>query len=198
MTKMPVLETERTSIRPFVLDDLEAVHQLLDVELSDDESTRSEDDLMAERRRWLQWTVLSYEQLAKLHQPPYGDRAVIQKSTGRLIGACGFVPLLNAFEQLPYFAAHAQERGPVWNTTELGLYYAISPGCQRRGYATEAARGLIAYAFEHLRARRLIATTGHENTGSIGVMKKLGMRIETNTHPEPHWLQVVGILENDR
>jgi RimJ/RimL family protein N-acetyltransferase len=198
MTKMPVLETKRTSIRPFVLDDLEAVHQLLDVELSDGNSTSSDDDTMAERRRWLQWTILNYEQLAKLHQPPYGDRAVIQKSTGRLIGACGYVPLLNAFEKLPYFAASGQDRQSVWVTTELGLYYAISPGCQRRGYATEAAQGLIAYAFERLRAKRVIATTDHDNRGSIGVMKKLGMRIETNPHPEPPWLQVVGILENDR
>ena len=36
-----------------------------------------------------------YEQLAKLRQPPYGDRAVVLKPTGRLIGACGYVPCLN-------------------------------------------------------------------------------------------------------
>ena len=27
------------------------------------------------------------------------------------------------------------------------------------------------------------------------VMRKLGMRIERNPSPEPHWLQVVGVLE---
>ncbi len=33
MMSMPVLETERLRIRPFTLDDLEAIHQLLDVDL---------------------------------------------------------------------------------------------------------------------------------------------------------------------
>jgi len=29
-------------------------------------------------------------------------------------------------------------------------------------------------------------------------MRKVGMRIEKNPFPDPPWLQVVGILENDR
>jgi [ribosomal protein S5]-alanine N-acetyltransferase len=44
--------------------------------------------------------------------------------------------------------------------------------------------------------RRVVATTTYDNEASMGVMRKLGMRIERNPFPDPPWLQVVGILEN--
>jgi GNAT superfamily N-acetyltransferase len=80
-------------------------------------------------------------------------------------------------------------------STEFGLFYAISPTHRRRGYATEAARALIDYAFEHLKLKRIIAETDYDNIASIGVMKKLGMRIEKNPLPEPAWLQIVSVLD---
>ena len=33
------------------------------------------------------------------------------------------------------------------------------------------------------------------NTESQAVMRRLGMRMLTNPHPEPAWLQVVGVLD---
>jgi len=41
----------------------------------------------------------------------------------------------------------------------------------------------------------LIATTEHANADSQAVMRRLGMRMLTNRHPEPAWLQVVGVLD---
>ena len=41
-----------------------------------------------------------------------------------------------------------------------------------------------------------IAAATYDNAASMGVMRKLGMRIEKNPLSEPPWLQVVGILEN--
>jgi GNAT superfamily N-acetyltransferase len=78
----------------------------------------------------------------------------------------------------------------------VGLYYALSPAYQRQGYATEAAQALINYAFTQLHLKRIVATTTYENVASIGVMRKLGMRIEKNPSPDPPGLQVVGILES--
>ncbi len=52
------------------------------------------------------------------------------------------------------------------------------------------------YAFDTLRVRRIVATTEHDNAGSQGVMRRLGMRLERNPFPEPPWLQVVGVLDN--
>jgi hypothetical protein len=80
------------------MENLPVVYQLLDVDLSDAKLGADRMNTLTERAQWLNWTILNYEQLAKLQQPPYGDRAVIFRSTGQLVGACGFVPCLSAFE----------------------------------------------------------------------------------------------------
>lgn len=196
MLQIPVLETGRLRIRPFVMKDLSDVRHLLDVQLDDADLRTDKMESLAEREEWLRWTVLNYSQLAKLRQPPYGDRAVVLKSTGQLIGSCGFVPCLNAFDQLPGFGANNTAQSPGRYSSEFGIFYAISPDHRRNGYASEAAQAMVDYAFEHLRLKRVVATTAYENVASIGVMAKLGMRIEKNPRPEPPWLQVVGILEH--
>jgi RimJ/RimL family protein N-acetyltransferase len=194
---MPDLETSRLIIRPFQLDDLEDIHRILDIELSDadtgDEGSQSRDG----REQWLRWSVLNYEELAKLYQPPYGDRAVVLKQSGELIGACGYAQVLLPLGLLPSFDT-GNDAANQLNVSEMGLYYAFSPTHQRKGYATEAAQALVDYAFQQLQLQRIVATTSFDNAGSISVMAKLGMRIERNTHGNPPYLQVVGILDNPR
>ena len=196
MLRMPALETERLLIRPFTMEDLEAVHQLLDLDLREADFGNEGPQTLGARRQWLRWTVLSYEELAKLYQPPYGDRAVTLKPGNRLIGVCGFVPCLAPFGQLPAFPPADPRLLPHGYSPEVGLFYAIAPAHQRQGYATEAAKALITYAFGELKLRRIVATTTYANTASIGVMHKVGMRTVKNPYSEPPWLQVVGVLEN--
>jgi RimJ/RimL family protein N-acetyltransferase len=192
--RVPILRTARLVIRPFEPNDLDAIHRILDRELSAADFGTEGVKTRDERREWVKWSIMNYEQLAQLNQPPYGDRAVVVKDTGELIGACGFVPCLAPFDQLPSRpAAHETRR---LFRTEFGLYYAISPAHQRCGYATEVTRALIEYALNELRLHRIVATTTHDNTVSIAVMRKLGMRIERNPDPDPPWFQVVGILES--
>lgn len=192
---VPPLETERLIVRPFVPGDLEAIHRILDVELADADLGESGSTGLDERRRWLEWTILSYEQFARLHQPPYGDRAIMLKETQQMVGACGFVPCLNPFDQLPSFGAGPAQKPPGRTSTEFGLFYALSPAHRRRGYATEAVRAMVDYAFTHLGLKRIIATTTRDNAASIAVMRRVGMRIVKNPHADPPWLQVVGVLE---
>lgn len=218
MFTMPALTTHRLIIRPFVMDDFDDVHTLLDIEMNAADLHTEKARSLAERAQWLQWSMLNHLQLARLHQPPYGDRAVQLKATGELVGACGYVPLLAPFEQIPYFAGNGnghhfagagpkgagstgtgQRPGPttaIKYTPEIGLFYAISQRHQAQGYATEAAEALVGYAFEYLHLKRIIATTDYDNPASMAVMKKLGMRIERNPCPEPIWMQIVGVLEN--
>jgi len=191
--EMPILETARLIIRPFTLDDLEAVHSLLDAELGDLPPVERAD--RSERQAWLRWTVMNYTQLAALYQPPYGDRAIALKQTGSLIGACGYVPCLAPFDQYPHFCPAGTARAEAPFSTEFGLFYAISPSHQRRGYATEAARALVDHAFLALRLKRVVAMTTYDNRASIGVMQKLGMRVERNPFSDPEWAQIVGMLE---
>jgi len=78
---------------------------------------------------------------------------------------------------------------------EVGLFWAISPSLQRKGYATEAARALVQYALGTLRLGRILASTERANSASMAVMRHLGMRLEENPFPEPFWFQVIGLLE---
>ena len=55
--------------------------------------------------------------------------------------------------------------------------YTIDPRFQSRGYATEAVKALVDYAFASLEADVVRAYAGAENTPSIRVMEKVGMRL---------------------
>lgn len=196
MLEMPPLETKRLIIRPFTMEDLEDAYRLFDIELNADDLRTDKMETKQERAGWLHWAVLNYTQLAKLNQPPYGDRAIVFKTSGKLVGSCGYVPCLNAFEQLPNFSYYHDSGSLGRNTPEFGLFYAISPHHQRRGYATEAGQALVDYAFGQLNLKRIVATTNFDNLASIAVMRKLGMQVERNPCSQPPWLQVVGVLEN--
>jgi RimJ/RimL family protein N-acetyltransferase len=63
-------------------------------------------------------------------------------------------------------------------TFEIG--WAIAPAHQSRGYATEAARAVLAHGFKTLGLHRIVATCDPRNLASVRVMEKLGMRREAH------------------
>jgi RimJ/RimL family protein N-acetyltransferase len=192
---MPPLETERLALRPFCLDDLETIHHILDIDLQFAENNESPGTI-DDRRSWLEWTIASYDEYAKLYQPPYGERAVVRQADDTLVGACGLVPALGPFALLTVDAARSPAREETQLTPEVGLFWALASSCWGQGYATEAAGALIRYAFQTLNLRRIIATTEYANLRSQAVMRRLGMRLARNPFPDPPWFQVVGTLEN--
>lgn len=179
---MRTLETGRLVIRAFVPGDFEAYSRLMDAAFGPGPAD-SRSLIFAHQ-------VAADPGLERLHQPPYGDRVIALRGTGEMVGSVGFAPCLMPFGQLPSFEPSTRF------TSEMGLFWALFPEHQDHGYATEAAGAMIAYAFDELRLRRIVATTEHENTRSIGVMRRLGMRIEQNPLPEPAWFQIVGILDS--
>jgi RimJ/RimL family protein N-acetyltransferase len=182
------LTTERLRIRAFTHDDRAAARRIVkELGWSDDAPTEVE----ARADAWLTWNALTDHQQELLVQPPIGDRAIVLRDTEEVIGACGFTMALGRFGRIPGFRAEDPGR---FSSPELGLFYAVLPAYRRTGIALEAARALVAHAFERLRVARVVGTTEHDNEGSIAVMRKLGMRIERPT--DAGWLQVVGILEN--
>jgi RimJ/RimL family protein N-acetyltransferase len=188
-----ILETQRLVIRPFIMEDLPVIHRILDQTFGGG-SPVSDEAALDERRSWLQWSILNQEWFPKMHQPPYGDRAIVLKATETLIGSVGYVPVLDVNEQILGLRTADQPSG--YTTPEVGLFWVIDPDHQRQGYATEAAQAMIDQAFTQWRLKRIVARTEYDNLASQAVMRKLGMRLEHNPLPEPHWLQVVGILEN--
>ena len=188
-----IIETHRLIIRSFILEDLPGIHRILDQTFGAGDKVNDEIALQ-ERRSWLEWSILNQQWFPHLHQPPYGDRAILLKATGELIGSVGFVPLLDVYDQVPELMNTTTPSG--YTTPEFGLFWVIDPQHQRKGYATEAAQVMLKVAFKQLRLKRIIATTDYANVASQAVMQKLGMKIARNPSPQPVWLQVVGILEN--
>ena len=182
---MRTLETDRLIIRAFTLQDGDTYARLLDAAFGPDSYGPPED-----KRVVFEYQVAADAGLALLHQPPYGDRAIVLRSGGEIVGSVGFAPCLMPFGQLPSFEPTTKF------TSEIGLFWALFPEHWRKGYATEAAAAMVSYAFSQLRLRRIVATTENDNTRSVGVMRRLGMRLERNPRPEPAWFQTVGILDN--
>jgi RimJ/RimL family protein N-acetyltransferase len=190
---MADIQTDRLLIRSFQPGDLSDIHRILDAAFAPSTRQDAEEDLR-ERESWLHWSILSQEWFPRLHQPPYGDRAVVLRSTGAVIGAVGYVPLLAPFDQIPDLNPGGAPRGQY--TAEVGLYWVIDPAHQKQGFASEAARALVDLGFEEMHLKRILATTEYTNAGSQAVMRRLGMHIARNPLPEPVWLQIVGILVN--
>jgi RimJ/RimL family protein N-acetyltransferase len=175
--RLPVLQTERLRVRPLSPRDADAVRAV-----SGDSHPG-----------WLEWTAATYGQLEVLRQPPYGERAICLRDGGELVGMVGIVPSMGPFAQLPGFGGAI---GPADRLRpEVGLYWALAPQHRGNGYATEAARAVIDHGFSELHLARIVATTERDNLASIGVMRRLGMRVEQNPLAEPSWFQMVGWLD---
>lgn len=91
----------------------------------------------------------------------YGYYAVEEKATGTLVGRVGYT------------------NQPGWPAFELG--WTIIPEYQGRGYATEAARMLLQYAFTTLDQPRVTSLIHPDNAPSRRVAEKLGQTIEGET-----------------
>ena len=126
----------------------------------------------------------------RLRQPPLFDRAITLKADGRFLGSVGFVPCIAPLGEIPGFGGK-----PTKNQLELGLYLGHASQRTRHGYASEAARAMVDFAFESLGMGRIVALTEHTNVASIAVMRSLGMRVERNPLDEPSWFQTVGVLD---
>jgi RimJ/RimL family protein N-acetyltransferase len=66
------------------------------------------------------------------------------------------------------------------NCAELELGWRLFRRFWRRGFATEAAAAVLAFAFDELAAPRAIAHIAKANLASIRVSQQIGMRYETD------------------
>lgn len=89
--------------------------------------------------------------------------ALERQADARLIGWCGVI---------------RGTIGPVANQAEIG--WRLARDAWGAGYATEAARGAIAWSFAHLADADLWAITARGNDRSRAVMQRLGM----HHHPD--------------
>jgi len=92
-----------------------------------------------------------------------GMNALIEKSTGRLVGHCGL--LVQSVE----------------GVTELEIAYSLLPEFWKKGYACEAAVHCKEYAFHHNFSDSLISIISLTNIPSQKVALKNGMTLEKET-----------------
>lgn len=149
-------ETERMLLRPYAFEDLPAFHDLHSRDSVARYLPREVRDADESRR------ALGRHQTMRLEKDD--DAATLagfDRDTGRLVG--DFVLFLRSVEH---------------GNGEIG--YVLHPDFEGRGLATEGARHLLEIAFGPLGLRRVVARIDARNTGSAGVLRRLGMRHEAH------------------
>jgi RimJ/RimL family protein N-acetyltransferase len=147
-----LIATERLDIRPLRSADLGTILDLY-----------SDPDAM----RWAGGATTDVEEserrLQRLidHQEEHGFSlwAVIERDSGTLMGDCGLI--------------HYAFKGP-----EVELGFRLKVPFWGKGYATEAARAVLAYGFEEVGLDRIVAVAHPDNVASQRVLEKVGMRRE--------------------
>jgi RimJ/RimL family protein N-acetyltransferase len=110
--------------------------------------------------------------------------AITLPGDGRLIGNCGI------------------RRKPE-NDFEADIGYELDPAHWGNGYATEAARAVVAFGFRELGLHRVSSWCIADNVGSAHVLEKVGLRLEgrlrDNEHFKGRWWDTLhyGMLEEE-
>lgn len=107
-----------------------------------------------EAHEWLERTFKRYEEDGFAHY------AVELQETGEFVGMVGMI------------------RETLGGKELLGAGWMLRKDCWGHGYATEAAQAVLHDAFERLGAKEIVADIRPENTASIRVAERLGMRAE--------------------
>jgi len=149
MTTLPTLETARLRLRPYREADIAELVPLIGAREVAATTLRIAHPYTEEHAR--EFLVLAQE-------PGKTWLATTLRADGHQIGGIG----LRVDEQ------HQNAELGYW----LGVPY------WGRGYATEAARAMIAYGFEELKLHRIFASHFKHNTASGRILRKLGMRHE--------------------
>jgi ribosomal-protein-alanine N-acetyltransferase len=161
------IETQRLLLRRFTMHDVPTSHQFL----SDPEVTKylPLDPMPLEKvSEMFQQRIQSYE-IESLKELDRGSVAVCLKEGGELVGWCG----LGRMEIAP---------------SEIEVYYGLGRPYWGKGFATEAAAAMVDYGFREWNLDRIVAIVLPDNTASIKVLEKIGMRYEKQVTglPEEH------------
>ena len=145
-----VLETERLILREYILEDFEALFEIL----SDAETMRHYPKPYDEEmtKHWIEWNIQNYQKYG------FGIWAVILKKTGEFIGDCGITIQNIDGEFLPEIGYHIHKKH--W----------------RQGFGSEAARAVRDWAFENTEYDCLYSYMKYTNVGSYSTAIANGMK----------------------
>ena len=150
-----ILVTKRLLLRHLVMEDLDELFKLYS---------------NPEIRRYFPEGVLSYEETKEElewflnghpEHPELGLWATIHKETDKFIGRCGLLPW------------------EIDGKLEVEVAYLLDKDFWHQGLASEAAKGILTYAFEKLNFSRIICLMDPDNIASQNVAKRIGMTLES-------------------
>lgn len=107
-----------------------------------------------EVKEWIDKNLKRYE------QDGFSYFAAIEKETGKFIGVIG--PMIDYIEGVSY----------------IEIAYILDKVFWGKGYAIEGAEACMNYAFNELKAKKVIAQIRPDNLASCKVAEKIGMKIE--------------------
>jgi len=174
------LDTERLTLRPFVEDDFDAMHAMranADVARYLYQGPASPEETRDRLARLIPVTAWTKED-------DWFSVAVVERASGIMVG------------DLAFHWVSERDR-----TAEVG--FVVDPRHHGRGFATEAARAVIDWAFATAGMHRVIGRTEARNAASGRVLEKLGMRLEAH-FVENEWVKnewqsehVYAVLEHE-
>jgi RimJ/RimL family protein N-acetyltransferase len=177
------LETDRLLLRYFTRAD-EAIHQLV---FADPEiavpycgTTRT----LEQVRDWLVCRAV------QATTDEFGFWAVERRADQALLGLVG----LQAY--VPDWIVWPDDPEPTFHHIEVETSYAFGRDYWDHGYATEATRAVLDYAFGVLRLPRVAYAVEAANQRSVRLMRRLGFREQANLHPTAAGT-FLGALDND-
>lgn len=145
---MKILETERLILRTWTYEDAAELFEICrEPEVMLHIGDRKPYETVEKAREFLNWAV------------PYQKKngfcrwAVIEKSSGKIIGSCGFARREMEDVELGYLFAREK-----WG----------------KGFATEAAGACLKYGFENIGLTKIIALTDVDHAKSQNVLEKIG------------------------
>ena len=157
---MTILETDRLRLRKLSTEDAAFILRLLNevsfIQNIGDKGVRTLDDA---RSYILTGPIASYEKFG------FGLWLVENKTESVPIGICGLL------------------KRETLNDIEIG--YALVPEFWSKGFALEAAAGVLGYAGRELALKRIVAIVSPGNQSSIRLLEKLGFRFESMVRLAP-------------
>ena len=150
------METERMIIREFDSADVKAFSEILaDPEVMEFSSNGplSEADTMV----FVEWCIKSYKKYG------YGQWAVIEKKSGKLIGCCGL------------------SCTTIDESDEVEIGYRLARNQWGKGLASEAANCVLAHGYENGNIESIVGIVSPRHRASICVLEKIGFRVFSET-----------------
>lgn len=159
-----ILETERLILRTFKSTDVDDMHEY-----------QSRPEIVA----YIPWPERTREQVIEALEK------ALEKATSELIEDGDFLLLGWELKRVPGLEGY---EGKIIGQSNIGLKsqrdqcadigWVTHQDFQRQGFAYEATRALIAYAFNNFKLHRIIADIDTRNPESAKLAEKLGMRRE--------------------